>query len=389
MTSQKVALTTTLARTDTPRRESLRNELARSKPTGRRAGLKPKLVLASASPRRLMLLGQVGIEPDALRPSSIDEQPFKGEMPRSLVTRLARAKAETARDQIANDKDVADAYVLAADTVVAVGRRILVKPRFVEEEVATLQLLSGRNHRVITGLCLITPDDRLRLKIIDTRVRFKRLSKEEVEAYIASREWRGKAGGYAIQGLAGCFVQKLTGSYTNVVGLPLTEVVSMLLGEGFPIHFNWLKLGEADPGVTWARSPPTSLEQLCRNAGLPHTRGRNKDAISAAPTATGTAMKSTAVTVIATPSIRKAMSATNTVVATKTPTPNSQDRHPVMTVVLPLRVMTIMDGLQPQDRLLVLARPAGSDRRLSVAHAFLHSKTAWTGQCTNDYSALE
>jgi septum formation protein len=247
MTSQKAALTTTLARTDSPRRESLRHELARTKPTGRRAGLKPKLVLASASPRRLMLLGQVGIEPDAMRPSSIDETPFKSEMPRSLVTRLSRAKAETARDQIANDKDVADAYVLAADTVVAVGRRILVKPRFVEEELATLQLLSGRNHRVITGLCLITPDDRVRVKIVDTRVRFKRLSKEEVEAYIASREWRGKAGGYAIQGLAGCFVQKLTGSYTNVVGLPLTEVVSMLLGEGFPIHFNWLKLGEADP----------------------------------------------------------------------------------------------------------------------------------------------
>ena len=247
MTLQKAPPTTTLNRTDSPRRETLRHEFARSKPTGRRAGLKPRLVLASASPRRLMLLGQVGIEPDALRPSSIDEQPFKGEMPRSLVSRLARAKAEVARDQIANDKDIADAYVLAADTVVAVGRRILVKPRFVEEELATLQLLSGRNHRVITGLCLITPDDRLRLKIIDTRVRFKRLSKEEIEAYIASREWRGKAGGYAIQGLAGCFVQKITGSYTNVVGLPLTEVVNLLLGEAFPIHFNWLKLGEADP----------------------------------------------------------------------------------------------------------------------------------------------
>ena len=121
MTSTKAALISALSRTDSPRRETLRRELARSKPTGRRAGLKPKLVLASASPRRLTLLGQVGIEPDALRPSSIDEQPFKGEMPRSLVTRLARSKAESARDQIANDKDIADAYVLAADTVVAVG----------------------------------------------------------------------------------------------------------------------------------------------------------------------------------------------------------------------------------------------------------------------------
>ena len=247
MSSPKAALLSVLTRTDSPRRETLRRELARSKPTGRRAGLKPKLVLASASPRRLTLLGQVGIEPDALRPSSIDETPNKGEMPRSLVLRLARAKAEAARDQIANDKDIADAYVLAADTVVAVGRRILMKPRFVEEEFATLQLLSGRNHRVLTGLCMITPDDRVRLKIIDTRVRFKRLSKEEMEAYVASREWRGKAGGYAIQGLAGCFVQKIVGSYTNVVGLPLTEVTNMLLGEGFPIHFNWLRMGEADP----------------------------------------------------------------------------------------------------------------------------------------------
>ncbi len=247
MNAPKAALISVLTRTDRPHRETLRQELARTKPIGRRAGLKPKLVLASASPRRLTLLAQVGIQPDALRPSSIDEEPRKGEMPRSLATRLARAKAEAARDQIVNDKDVADGYVLAADTIVAVGRRILVKPRFVEEAVAGLQLLSGRNHRVLTALCLITPDDRVRTKIIDTRVRFKRLSKEETEAYIASREWRGKAGGYAIQGLAGCFVQKLVGSYTNVVGLPLTETVNMLLAEGFPIHFNWLRLGESDP----------------------------------------------------------------------------------------------------------------------------------------------
>jgi septum formation protein len=235
-----------LNRTDSPRRETLRAELARTKPGGRRARLKPKLVLASGSPRRLTLLAQAGIEPDGLRPASIDETPGKGEMPRSLVSRLARAKAESARDQIANDKDIADAHVLAADTIVAVGRRILVKPRFVEEALAALQLLSGRNHRVITGLCMITPDDRVRLKIVDTRVRFKRLSKDEMDAYIASREWRGKAGGYAIQGLAGCFVQKLAGSYTNVVGLPLTEVVGMLAAEGFPIHFNWLKMGETE-----------------------------------------------------------------------------------------------------------------------------------------------
>jgi septum formation protein len=247
MATTRGGLLGVLSRTDSPRRETLRAEMARAKAAGAKTGLKPKLVLASASPRRLTLLAQVGIEPDALRPAGIDETPRKGEMPRSVVTRLARTKAEEARDLIANDRDIADAYVLAADTVVAVGRRILVKPRFMEEAVASLQLLSGRSHRVLTALCLILPDDRVRVKVVDTRVRFKRLSKEDIEAYIASREWRGKAGGYAIQGLASCFVQKLSGSYTNVVGLPLTEVVNMLVGEGFPIHFNWVKIGEADP----------------------------------------------------------------------------------------------------------------------------------------------
>ena len=247
MAAGKGALLTSFLRSDSgPRRETLRDEAARAQNTGRRAGLKPKLVLASASPRRLTLLAQAGIEPDAMRPASLDETPKRAEMPRSLVSRLARAKAETARDQIANDKDLCEAFVLAADTIVTVGRRILVKPRFVEEAVASLQLLSGRNHRVLTGICLITPDDRVRLKIVDTRVRFKRLSKDEIEAYIASREWRGKAGGYAIQGLAGCFIQKISGSYTNVVGLPLTEIVAMLLAENYPVHFNWLKVGEAD-----------------------------------------------------------------------------------------------------------------------------------------------
>jgi septum formation protein len=236
-----------LSRTDSPRRETLRAELARAKAGERRAGLKPRLVLASASPRRLTLLAQAGVEPDAIRPPSIDETPKKGEMPRALATRLARTKALEARDAIANDKDIADAYVLAADTVVAVGRRVLAKPRFVEEAYAALRLLSGRSHRVLTALCLVTPDDRARVKIVDTRVRFKRLSADEIEAYIASREWRGKAGAYAVQGLAGCFVQKINGSYTNVVGLPLTETVNMLMGEGFPIHFSWLKLGETDP----------------------------------------------------------------------------------------------------------------------------------------------
>ncbi len=219
---------------------------ARSKPTGRRAELRPKLVLASASPRRLALLAQVGIEPDALRPASIDETPGKGEMPRAYAVRVAREKAENAREVLKNDADLADAYILAADTVVAHGRRILVKPQFVEEAVASLQLLSGRSHRVFTAVHLITPDDQVKKLVVMTRVRFKRLSSEEIDSYIASREWRGKAGGYAIQGLAGTFVQKLVGSYTNVVGLPLSEVVQLLVKEGMPVYFNWLKFGEAD-----------------------------------------------------------------------------------------------------------------------------------------------
>ena len=245
--AKPAGLLSAFSRTDGPRRDTLRHELAKARLAKKDEGERPKLVLASASPRRLTLLSQVGVEPDALRPASIDETPKKGEMPRGLVARLARAKAETARDQIANDKDIADSYVLAADTIVAVGRRILMKPQYMEEAVASLQLLSGRTHRVMTGLCLITPDDRVRTKIVDTRVRFKHIPIPELEAYIASREWRGKAGGYAIQGLAGCFVQKIVGSYTNVVGLPLTEVVQMLVGERFPIHFNWLRAAEIDP----------------------------------------------------------------------------------------------------------------------------------------------
>jgi septum formation protein len=246
MTSAKDALLAVLGRTDTPRRETLRSQLARDVLRDGASGQKPRLVLASASPRRLRLLAQGGIEPDALRPASINEDPRTGEMPRGLALRLSRAKAEAARDQIANDRDIADAYVLAADTVVASGRNVYGKPQHMEEAARFLQHLSGRNHRVLTGICLITPQDRVLSRVVDTKVRFKHLSKNEIEAYIASREWRGKAGGYAIQGLAGCFVQKLSGSYTNVVGLPLTETINLLLGEGFPIHFNWLRAAESD-----------------------------------------------------------------------------------------------------------------------------------------------
>ncbi len=247
MSVAKSALLSVLGRANVPQRESLRRILAKQRAQSNKVLERPKLVLASASPRRLSLLAQVGVTPDALRPASIDEAPRRAEMPRALVSRLARAKAEAARDQLANDTALADAYVLAADTVVTVGRRVLMKPKYVEEAVEALQLLSGRAHRVLTGICLITPDDRQRVKIVDTRVRFKRLSRAEIEAYIASREWRDKAGGYAIQGLAGCFVQKIIGSYTNVVGLPLSEVTALLTGEGFPVHFNWVKAADVDP----------------------------------------------------------------------------------------------------------------------------------------------
>lgn len=239
MILQKVGLPTDSSRSDPPRRITRRQELARRQNDSKETRSLPRLVLASGSPRRLQLLGQGGITPDALRPAAIDETPRKGEMPRTLVARLARAKAEAAREQIADDPELADSVLLAADTVVAVGSRILGKPEVVEQAVASLELLSGRAHKVMTGLCVISPDDRVRVRIVETRLRFKRLSRTELEAYIASREWRGKAGGYAIQGLAGCFVQKVIGSYTNVVGLPLTETVGMLAAEGYSLHENW------------------------------------------------------------------------------------------------------------------------------------------------------
>jgi septum formation protein len=244
--SLKVHFLTSFTRSDAPSRETLRRSLAHERVANKGDIARPRLVLASASPRRLTLLAQVGVTPEALRPASIDESAQRGEMPRVLATRLARSKAEAARDQIANDRELADAFVLAADTVVAVGRKILMKPAHVEEAMASLQLLSGRTHTVLTSVCLITPDDKVRMKIVDTRVRFRHLTRAEIESYIASREWRGKAGGYAIQGLAGCFVQRIVGSYTNVVGLPVTEVVGMLAHEGFPIQYNWLKFAEVD-----------------------------------------------------------------------------------------------------------------------------------------------
>jgi len=197
-------------------------------------------VLASASPRRIELMQQAGLEPDRLIATDIDETPLRAEHPRSLAKRLSRGKAERALAVLKGDGETEGAFIVAADTVVAVGRRILPKAELVDEASNSLRLLSGRSHRVYTGLSVVTPAGRLRQKLVETRVRFKRLSREELDAYLASGEWRGKAGGYAIQGLAGTFVVKLVGSYSNVVGLPLYEMVGLLAAEGYRVHFNWL-----------------------------------------------------------------------------------------------------------------------------------------------------
>ncbi|MDY8109443.1 Maf-like protein [Fulvimarina sp. 2208YS6-2-32] len=192
------------------------------------------LILASASPRRLGLLQQAGIEPDILMPADLDETPARGEHPRSLAKRLSREKAEATARRVA-ELNYDNAYVLAADTVVCVGRDIMPKAELQEDALANLRVLSGRAHRVYTGVSLITPRGSLRQRLVETKVRFKRLSREDIDRYLRSGEWRGKAGGYAIQGRAGAFVLRLIGSYTNVVGLPLYETVNLLAGEGYDI----------------------------------------------------------------------------------------------------------------------------------------------------------
>lgn len=200
-------------------------------------------MLASASPRRLALLQQIGIEPDALLPSDIDESPLKGERPKAVARRLAREKAERARAVLATRPELEGAFIVAADTVVARGSRILPKPEHVEEAAQCLRLLSGRGHRVYTGLAVIGPRGGLRERLVETRVSFKHLSRQDIEAYLASGEWRGKAGGYAVQGRAASFVTKLVGSHSSVVGLPLYETAAILTGEGYPLHAAWLNAG--------------------------------------------------------------------------------------------------------------------------------------------------
>ena len=198
-------------------------------------------MLASASPRRLQLLERVGLTPDLLNPSDIDELPHKRETPRALSIRLAKEKAQRALEMPLVKELGPNAFVLAADTVVGLGRRILPKAETVDQARDCLSLLSGRSHWVYSSVCLIAPGKKLSSRCVETKVRFKRLSREDLDSYIASNEWRGKAGGYAIQGLAGAFVVKIVGSYSAVVGLPLYETAQLLSGEGYPVHMMWLQ----------------------------------------------------------------------------------------------------------------------------------------------------
>ncbi len=185
------------------------------------------------------MLQQAGIDPEHLSPVNADETPQKGEQARSLAKRLAKEKALLAIENARRSEELRDSFILAADTVVGIGRRVLPKAETLDQASMCLRMLSGRSHKVFTGLTLVTPKGAMRHRLVETRVRFQRLSRDEMEAYLASGEWRGKAGGYAIQGLAGSFIVKLVGSYTNVVGLPLYETVSLLVGDGYPVHYEW------------------------------------------------------------------------------------------------------------------------------------------------------
>ena len=189
--------------------------------------VRPPLVLASASPRRLDLLRQVGVEPDQVVPADVDETPLKDEAPRQLAMRLAVAKARAA------GVAAPDAFVVAADTVVALGRRIFGKPEDERAARRMLDLLSGRSHRVLTAVAVLSPDGKLASRLSETRLRWKRLTPADMARLIQSDEWRGVAGGYRIQGLAAAVTLDLQGSYSGVVGLPLYETLALLEGLGY------------------------------------------------------------------------------------------------------------------------------------------------------------
>lgn len=193
----------------------------------------PSLILASASPRRRDLLAQIGLVPDAVVPADIDERPRRAELPRDHAGRLAEEKA------LAIARTHPESYVVAADTVVAAGRRILPKAEDPDTARRCLDLLSGRRHRVYGGISVIAPGGRRAHRVVQTVVTFKRLSADELAAYLAFGEWHGKAGGYAIQGRGAVFVRQLSGSYSNVVGLSLGDVAAMLSGLGYPVLDRW------------------------------------------------------------------------------------------------------------------------------------------------------
>jgi septum formation protein len=198
-----------------------------AKDRGVKSPVVPRLVLASASPRRVELLAQAGVTPDSIDPADIDESPAPGEAPRRAAVRLAtlKAKAAAARNP--------GAFVIGADTIVCVGRRMLGKPASCLQAESMLSLLSGRGHHVVTGVAIVAPDGRLVHRLGEARVRFKSLGAEDMAALLGSDEWRGAAGGYRIQGRGGAVVISLTGSYTAVVGLPLYETLCLLTGAGY------------------------------------------------------------------------------------------------------------------------------------------------------------
>lgn len=210
------------------------------------ATIKPRLILASGSPRRVQLLDQIGIVPYLIRPVDLDETPKAREIPRKLAQRLARQKAEKCARNIIGDKAIDLSgrdytySILGSDTVVGVGRRILGKAETIEQAKDQLLMLSGRAHRVYTSVAIIDGiSQKLRQKTVETRVRFKRLSSQEIDNYLASGEWRDKAGSYAIQGFAGTFVVNMIGQYSNVVGLPLYETTSLLRSVGIDPAHKW------------------------------------------------------------------------------------------------------------------------------------------------------